>query len=150
MKLEYESTSATAQENFVKVHSSLCFESSSHQKLRQKFHAKLREFASLHSSVHDGKSAEGRITCLTDAERVLAAYQTQPRVSSASERERRTEQKLWQLLDEMKALDEQLSNSLVALKDKFHLYVQVSYSAQVLDLWHHSLRKHSLTYHGDE
>lgn len=133
MKLEYETTCAVAQENFVKVHSSLCFESSSHQKLRQKFHGKLREFAAVYTTMQDGKSSEEKIACLADAERVLAEYQAQPRApgAMASERERRTEQKLRQLVEEMTQLEVQLANSLAALKDKFHLYVQVSDSARM-------------------
>lgn len=128
MKIEYETTCAAAQENFVKVHSSLCFESSTHLKLRQKLEGKLRDFNVIRAGSQDGKVPENKVKCTVDAERVVAEMQAsvQSAGSGATERERRTEQKLRQLTDEMIHLDSQISSSLAALKDKFHLYVQVS------------------------
>lgn len=122
MKTEYESTGAAAQENFVKIHSSLCFESAAHLKLRQRFRGKLRDFSTALVSLQDGKVDEMTASVAEAMDSLKAVRELS---GTFSERERRTEQKLRQLVGEMKQLEPVLNASLATLKDRYHLYVQV-------------------------
>ncbi|KAL3673430.1 hypothetical protein V7S43_001142 [Phytophthora oleae] len=121
MKSEYESVRVSTQENFLKVHATLCNEAAAHKKLQHKLDAKSRDFALTFSNLPGSTpvSANSLGIEVTQALKVLSAN-----LRLFNEKERRSEAKLRQLAEEIRLLQVQVTDSSKSLRQTYQIYVQ--------------------------
>lgn len=124
MKSEYESVRVSTQENFLKLHSSLCNETAAHKKLQQKLDTKSHDFAMTFSYLPGSTpvSTNSYGIEVTQALKLLSAN-----LRLFNEKERRSEAKLRQLAEEIRLLQTQIIESSSSLRQTYQTYVQVRF-----------------------
>jgi hypothetical protein len=122
MKSEYESVRVLTQENFSRIHVTLCNESAAHRKLQQKLEAKSRDFAVTFSYM---PGATPVATASYGIEVTQALKLLSSNFRFFNEKERRSETKLRQLAEEIHQLQTRFAESSSALRQTYQIYVQV-------------------------
>ncbi|CAI5726300.1 unnamed protein product [Peronospora effusa] len=123
MKREYESVRVSTQENFLKLHSTLCSETAAHKRLQQKLDATSRDFAIGYSHLPGSPpvKANSHGIEVTQALKMLSTN-----TGFFNEKERRSEAKLRQLAKKTRLLQTQLAKSTSSLQQSYQAYVQES------------------------
>uniref|UniRef100_H3HBN7 F-BAR domain-containing protein n=1 Tax=Phytophthora ramorum TaxID=164328 RepID=H3HBN7_PHYRM len=122
MKSEYEDVRVTTQENFSRVHLTLCNDSAAHRKLQQKLETKSRDFAVTFSYL-PGATPVAATSYGIEVAQAMKSLSANFRLFN--EKERRSEAKLRQLAEEIRLLQQRVIESSSALRQTYQIYVQV-------------------------
>ncbi|CAI5730506.1 unnamed protein product [Peronospora farinosa] len=123
MKREYESVRVSTQENFLKLHSTLCNETAAHKRLQQKLDATSRDSAIGYSHLPGSPPVKANSH---DIEVTQALKMLSTNTGFFNEKERRSETKLRQLAEKNRLLQTQLAKSTSFLQQTYQAYVQES------------------------
>ncbi|KAL4095870.1 hypothetical protein PRIC1_009237 [Phytophthora ramorum] len=121
MKSEYEDVRVTTQENFSRVHLTLCNDSAAHRKLQQKLETKSRDFAVTFSYL-PGATPVAATSYGIEVAQAMKSLSANFRLFN--EKERRSEAKLRQLAEEIRLLQQRVIESSSALRQTYQIYVQ--------------------------
>ncbi|GLD99950.1 hypothetical protein PINS_up008678 [Pythium insidiosum] len=120
MRNEYDEARASAQERYIKLHSSLCQDTANYHKHRQKFENKSKEFMQLFSTIPDMAGVD-----LSKADFEHSVELMQHLSSSFGEKERRTEAKLKALAEEIRDHKTRFEDCSTMLKHQTEAFIQV-------------------------
>ncbi|CAI5712505.1 unnamed protein product [Hyaloperonospora brassicae] len=121
MKSEYESTRVSAQKDFLKLHSTLCNETSAHRRLQQELDKMSRNFVTAYTNLSGSAAADTTFDDI-DVSQALKALSDNARLFD--EKEDQPEAKIRQVADEIRQSQAQVLQSTNSLRQTYETYVQ--------------------------